>query len=260
MIDKKGTLRRLTAALAAIPTTMVGTDGAALAASWTAALATALGEYTAALAADLKDHVTDFDDVRASYLDQLDFDLQEAIAEFTDYYTSARAEYIENSYNNIAADAAHAHSRSRVYPQDASAVIQITADAAADTWGAWTEIIPINTVDFKDGYMIPSFVMEEAGAGATYIVQLGYSTVDADDPTITQILGERRVRTIGTPIKSVHADYDIYSGHAPKNAKLWGRIQSSSINADTMDISVVVLRHFPITNHIAHVATWPWAT
>ncbi|KKN14781.1 hypothetical protein LCGC14_0992670 [marine sediment metagenome] len=49
----------------AIPTTMVGTNNAALAASWTAALATALGNYTAA---------------RAGYLDQLDFALQEAIA------------------------------------------------------------------------------------------------------------------------------------------------------------------------------------
>lgn len=51
-------------AIAAIPTTMVGTDDAALASSWTAVLATALGNYTA---------------VRAVYLDQLDFNLQETI-------------------------------------------------------------------------------------------------------------------------------------------------------------------------------------
>ena len=44
---------------------MRGTDGAALATAWTAALATALASYTAA---------------RAVYLDQLDFNLQEAIA------------------------------------------------------------------------------------------------------------------------------------------------------------------------------------
>ncbi|GAJ02737.1 unnamed protein product, partial [marine sediment metagenome] len=185
VIDYEGTLRRLTAAVAAIPlTAMRGTDNAALAASWTAALATALSEYTAALAQDLKDHLVDYDDVRASYLDQLDFDLQEAIAEFTDYYTSTRAEYIDDILANVAASAAHSHSRSRVYPRVPSAVVQLTTDAAADTYGNWIEVIPINTVDFDDGYGIPSFVMEEAGAGTTYIIQLGYSLIDTTDPTV----------------------------------------------------------------------------
>jgi hypothetical protein len=46
--------------VAAIPTVMVGTDSAALAADWTAALATILGNFTAA---------------RIGYLDELDFDL-----------------------------------------------------------------------------------------------------------------------------------------------------------------------------------------
>jgi len=45
-------------AIAAIPTTMVGTDGASLAASWTAALATALGSYTAAKAAFLDEAIS----------------------------------------------------------------------------------------------------------------------------------------------------------------------------------------------------------
>ena len=50
-------LAQLQADIAAIPITMVGTDGAALASSWTAALATALANYTAA---------------RAGYLDNID--------------------------------------------------------------------------------------------------------------------------------------------------------------------------------------------
>ncbi len=49
-------LRYLVGVIDAIPTTMVGTDGAALASEWTAALATALGNYTA---------------VRAGYIDAL---------------------------------------------------------------------------------------------------------------------------------------------------------------------------------------------
>ena len=55
----------LAAAIAAIPTVMVGTNNAALAADWTNALATALAAYTAA---------------RGAYLDELDFDLAAAIA------------------------------------------------------------------------------------------------------------------------------------------------------------------------------------
>ena len=57
VIDLAGTLRRIAAAVALIPTGAErGTDNAALAADWTAALATALGNYTAA---------------RAGYLDEL---------------------------------------------------------------------------------------------------------------------------------------------------------------------------------------------
>ncbi|MBA7611773.1 hypothetical protein ES703_19002 [subsurface metagenome] len=48
----------LAEAIAAIPTTMRGTDGAALAAVWTAALATALGDYTAAKAAFLDEAIS----------------------------------------------------------------------------------------------------------------------------------------------------------------------------------------------------------
>ena len=59
-------LGALKALLDAIPTdAMRGTNSAALASSWTAALATALGNYNA---------------TRAGYLDQLDFNLQEDIA------------------------------------------------------------------------------------------------------------------------------------------------------------------------------------
>ena len=74
-----------------IPTTaMRGTDSAALASAWTAALATALGNYTAARAAFLDNidnanlatiaDISALNATRIGYLDQLDFALQEAIA------------------------------------------------------------------------------------------------------------------------------------------------------------------------------------
>jgi len=52
--------------LDAIPTTMVGTDGAALASAWTAALATALANYTAARAQYIDDIYTELN--HRSYL------------------------------------------------------------------------------------------------------------------------------------------------------------------------------------------------
>ncbi|GAF77522.1 unnamed protein product, partial [marine sediment metagenome] len=55
----------LAAAIAAIPTTMVGTDNAALASAWTAGLATILANFSQA---------------RIEYLDELDFDLSAAIS------------------------------------------------------------------------------------------------------------------------------------------------------------------------------------
>ena len=61
---------RLDLLIDAIPTTMRGTNSAALASAWTAALATALGNYTAA---------------RAGYLDELDFDLQGTLSTIAGY-------------------------------------------------------------------------------------------------------------------------------------------------------------------------------
>jgi len=64
------TLKAIKEAIDAIPTVMVGTDGAALAEDWTAALATALSAYTA---------------LRGGYLDELDFDLQGALSAISNY-------------------------------------------------------------------------------------------------------------------------------------------------------------------------------
>ena len=87
-IDIIGKLKRIIDAIALIPTGAErGTDNAALAVNWTAALATALANYTA---------------VRAAYLDELDFDLQAALNVIAAYVddletrlTAARAGYLD---------------------------------------------------------------------------------------------------------------------------------------------------------------------
>ena len=208
-----------------------GTDNAALAANWTAALATALANYTAA---------------RAVFLDEL------------------AAANIPADIDTLLSDAGVIHhyncSGTRVYPQVPSSAIQIATAAAADTWGSWTQVIPINTIDFTDGYNIYGVMVEQVGAGATYIIQFGYSTVDGSDPTTAQIMGEQRFKALGTPLKTYHSDLATLSREAPQNAKLWARLMTETVNADTADISIIVLRHVPTSHPIAHLATWPWAT
>ena len=219
------------ALLAADYTAERGTDGAALAVNWTAALATALTNYTAA---------------RAVYLDEL------------------AAANIPADIDNLLSDAGIIHhyncSATRVYPQEPSSTILLTTAAAADTWGNWTQVVPINTIDFTNGYNLYSVMVEQSGAAATYVIQFGYSTTDGDDPITAQIMGEQRYKVIGTPLKTYHSDLDILSREAPQNAKLWARLKSETVNADTCNISVVILRHIPTSNPLTHLATWPWAT
>jgi len=158
---------------------------------------------------------------------------------------------------NIAVLQHHIHSRTRVYPQDVGATVTLAANAAANTFGSWTQIVPINTIDFM--YMVEGIVIEAVDAATTYFIQLGYSITDGDDPTTAQILGERRIRLVTVPIARATEALALAAAHCPANAKLWGRLKTASTNADEAEVSVVVTRHQEITNPIAHLATWPWS-
>lgn len=164
---------------------------------------------------------------------------------------------VDDTIANLAAVFHHIHSRTRAYPQDVTATITLAADAPANTFGAWTQIIPINTVDFE--YMCEGVIIEAVDAATTYLIQLGYSITDGDDPTTAQILGERRIRLVTVPIARATEELTMAAAHCPANAKLWGRLKTASINADEAEISVLVTRHTSITNHIAHLTTWPWS-
>ena len=163
----------------------------------------------------------------------------------------------DNTLADVATLFHHLHSRTRAYPQDVGATITLAAAAPANTFGAWTQIVPINTVDF--GYMCEGLIIEAVTAATTYFLQLGYSITDGDDPTTAQIVGERRIRLVTVPIARATEQLEFAASHCPANAKLWGRLKTASINADEAEISVVVTRHTNITNHIAHLVTWPWS-
>ena len=259
MIDLAGTLRRLAASILGISTdttaiaadvanidgdamrgtdnallaasydTERGTDNATLQATWTDALATALASYTAA---------------RAVYLDEL------------------AAANLPSDVDDLLSDAGILEhkweSRTRVYPQDTQVAPQITTAAALDTFGNWTMVIPITTIDFA--YRILEIEFEQTNRAGTFLLQFGYSTVDGDDPTTAQIVGERRVKFVGTPLKLEQSSKNLYGGHIPANAKLWARVKSDTGTADILDISVILTRCLEVSNPITQLATWPWAS
>ena len=165
---------------------------------------------------------------------------------------------VDDLLTNVAILNHHIHSRTRTYPQDVGATITLAANAAANTFGSWTEIIPIDTVDFM--YMAVGLIIEAVDAATTYFIQLGYSIVAGTDPTTAQIIGERREKLVTVPIARATEILEFSAKHCPANAKLWGRLKTASTNADEAEISVLVIRHTEITNHLSHLATWPWST
>lgn len=233
MIDLIGTLRRLVIAV-----TNIGTDTTTIAADVAGLDGDAMrGTDDAALAAN-------YTATRAGYLDEL------AAANLPSD--------IDDLLANMAMDYHQSHSRTRVYPQVPSSAITITTAAAADTFGNWIQVVPIDTIDFD--YQILHIMVEETNAAATYIIQFGFSLIDGTDPVTSQIAGEQRFKAISAPLKMYHADLALLGGHCPANSKLWARLMSETVNADTVDISIVVTRLREISNPITLTPTWPWAS
>ena len=148
----------------------------------------------------------------------------------------------------------HFHSRYRVYPQDVTTTVTLAAGAPANTFGLWTQVIPLNTVPFD--MMIVGIVIEAADAATTYLVQLGYNIINAD-PGVNMELGERRLR-LPTPIPQATELLDIHAQHSPANSKIWGRLKSASGNLDELEISVVVTRHVMVSAPVDLWPAFPW--
>lgn len=167
---------------------------------------------------------------------------------------------IDDIVNDIAIIDHHWHSRTRVYPQVAGATITLVSDGSADTFGSWVNIIPINTVDFE--YEVTGLVIYGVDVASNYFIQLGLSlTDDSTTPTIAQILGERELKLIDTPIKKATVILDFLADTCPANSKLWGRLKTDGGNTDEAYIAVVLSRHAGnVSGHIANLVTWPWST
>ena len=147
------------------------------------------------------------------------------------------------------------HNRNRVYPQDVTAAITLVAAAAANTFGDWIEVIPLNTVPFP--FHVIGLCICEVTAATNYHVQLGYNTIDAV-PGANMEMGERRIRFAVVPIQKQSELLELRSQGIPANSKVWGRLKTASGNADEATISAVLTRHLEVSQPKALYSAFPW--
>jgi len=150
----------------------------------------------------------------------------------------------------------HVHSRWRVYPQNVStAGIQLVADAAANTFGDWVEIIPLNTIPFP--FEVVGLVVEQVSAVATYHIQFGYNIINAD-PGTNMEMGERRVRIVGLPVAREGELLHIHSQGLPAGSRVMGRVKTETLVADWARATLVFSRHVGVHHESSLWPAFPW--
>lgn len=149
----------------------------------------------------------------------------------------------------------HTHSRWRVYPQNISNTVQLTAAEAANTFGSWTLVIPLNTVLFD--FDIVGMVLDAVSVATYYHIQLGYNPENAE-PGENMEMGERRLKVVTQPIARATEILAIYSQEIPANSTVWAKLKTASVNEDTADISLVLTRHIEVSRELPLWPAFPW--
>ena len=147
------------------------------------------------------------------------------------------------------------HSRFRVYPQDVGTTVQLTSAAVANTFGDWVKIVPENTITFI--FHIVGIIVEELDSTTTYHIQLGYNP-GAGEPEENQEMGERRMRFAVSPVSKVSEILEIRSQDMPAYSSVWGRIKTAGGASETLNLSLVLTRHIPVTQEKPLWPTFPW--
>jgi len=149
----------------------------------------------------------------------------------------------------------HWHTRWRVYPQSISSTVQIAAAAAANTFGSWGLVIPVDIVLFD--FDIIGLIVEAVSAATSYHIQLGHNPENAE-PGENMEMGERRLKIVTQPIGRATEILAIYSQDIPANSSVWARLKTASVNADTADISLVLSRHVEVSHEKPLWPAFPW--
>ncbi len=156
---------------------------------------------------------------------------------------------------DIAAVEHYQHSRFRVYPQVVTDSVLLTAGTPANTFGDWTQIIPVDIVPFC--YDVVGLVIEQVSVASVYHIQLGYSPT-TDPPAANYEIGERRTRLTTVPIAFATELLAVHGQDIPANSSFWGKLKTATGNADTADISIALTRHIEISSPTPKWSAFPW--
>jgi len=144
------------------------------------------------------------------------------------------------------------HARVRVYPRIPSDVLQLTPAAIADTWGNWTSLIPVDTIDVP--YHIVGVAMEDCEGVDTFMLQFARAAV----PTDLEILGETRF-LYGAAARPLPSNIlDILANTVPANGGVWGRMMAATAGGLWLRFSLAVTRHIAHRGELEHWPNWPW--
>ena len=142
-------------------------------------------------------------------------------------------------------------SRTRVYPQDISTPITLTPNAAVNTFGAWTQIIPAGTVPFP--YHVHALQTMGAAGADSFFIQLACNA----NPAGNQYLGETAF-AIGA---AGRARVDFVCPTIAANDPIYGRVKTGA-GATTINVSLSVVRCLCTPDLAILLAnkrnSWPW--
>ena len=146
--------------------------------------------------------------------------------------------------------------RPRPYPYNVSNFLTITDGGAANVFGNYTQLIPINTYDFGDDpnrVQVLGLCVCDMSANANYLVEF-YKLVDG-----TYIaLGATRFRRLGASVRS----FLIHNPCRPFNndeTALYGRLKTSVATGENIECSLIVARYLPTSIcQPSSTGAWPW--
>lgn len=143
--------------------------------------------------------------------------------------------------------------RWRIYPRLPSQAITLTTDAAADTYGLWTEVVPANIVPFD--FVIIGVIIETISATGIYMIQFG-DCAGGTTPGVNAEQGEIRFRGV-TPIARSTEIISFGCRGISANRRVMARIMSDS-GGDNVTISVVIRRYEEVSEEIERWPAFPW--
>jgi len=142
-------------------------------------------------------------------------------------------------------------SRTRVYPQNIAVPITLTPNAAVNTFGAWTQIIPAGTVPFN--YHVHTLQTMGVAGADSFFIQLAINAAPAGN----QYLGEKAF-ALGV---AGRARVDFASPTIPANTPIYGRVKTAA-GTTTINVSLSIVRCICTADLTVLLATkrtsWPW--